>query len=437
VIDPGPLAAVLADHLPRQRWFDAGERPAELRSISQEVIGEGWPGLVHVIVETGSGRWQLVLALRPAGQWPAALEGKPEAVLGELDTEQGRALVYDALIDADLGLALLARVAPDVHAERARPLLGVEQSNSSVIYDEAVILKLYRRLVAGPNPDAEVTRALAEAGFDSVAEPLGDWRMDGMDLAVVNRFLSNGTDGFALALTSLRDLYGARDEPGEAGGDFAPDARRLGIITAHMHLAMGSAFGVGPATPGAWADEAEASLEGADLGDVDVAAVRRAFEALRRLEDAGSSVRAHGDYHLGQVLRTDAGWFVLDFEGEPLRPLEVRRRPTSPLRDVAGMLRSLHYAAAVALRQWNDDGDDEVVRLADAWERHNAFAFLEGYVAAEGIDDLLPKDEDHRTIVRRAFELEKAVYEVRYERAHRPEWVGIPLAAVRRLVAPA
>jgi maltokinase len=232
--------------------------------------------------------------------------------------------------------------------------------------------------------------------------------MDGMDLAVVNRFLSNGTDGFHLALTSLRDLYGARVEPEEAGGDFAPDARRLGIITAHMHLAMASAFGTGPATPAAWADEAEASLEGVDLGDLDVGAVRRAFAALRDLDDAGTSVRIHGDYHLGQVLRTDAGWFVLDFEGEPLRPLEVRRRPTSPLRDVAGMLRSFHYAAAVALRQWNDDGDDEVSFLADAWERHNAFAFLEGYAAAEGIDELLPNDEVARTVVRRAFELEKA-----------------------------
>ena len=435
MIDPGTLAAALADHLPRQRWFDGGERPAELRSVSQEVIGEGWPALVHVVVETASGRWQLVLALRPAGQWPPALEGKPEAVIGELDTEQGRALVYDALIDADLGLALLSRVAPDVQAERARPLLGVEQSNSSVIFDEAVILKLYRRLLDGPNPDAEVTRALAGAGFDNVAEPLGQWRVDGMDLAVVNRFLSNGTDGFHLALTSLRDLYGARGEPGEAGGDFAPDARRLGIITARMHVALAQAFGTGPPAAEAWAGEAEASLEGIDLEDVDAGAVRAAFAALRSLDDAGTSVRTHGDYHLGQVLRTDAGWFVLDFEGEPLRPLEVRRRPTSPLRDVAGMLRSLHYAAAVALRQWNDDGDEEVVQLAGAWERHNAFAFLEGYAAAEGIDELLPAEEA-RTVVRRAFELEKAVYEVRYERAHRPEWVGIPLSAVRQLVAP-
>jgi maltokinase len=435
VIDPGPLAAALADHLPRQRWFDGSERPAELRSVSQEVIREGEPALVHVVVETGTGRWQLVLAVRPAGSWAGAWVGTPEAGVGELDTEQGRSLVYDALIDADVGLGLLAVVAPEVHAERARPLLGVEQSNSSVIFDEAVILKLYRRLLDGPNPDVEVTRALADAGFENVAEPLGEWRMDGRDLAVVNRFLSNGTDGFHLALTSLRDLYGARTEPGSAGGDFAPDARRLGIITAHMHLAMAAAFGTGPATPEAWADEAVASLEGADLGDVDPRAVRRAFTTLRDLDDAGASLRTHGDYHLGQVLRTDAGWFVLDFEGEPLRPLEVRRRATSPLRDVAGMLRSLHYAAAVALRQWNDDGDEEVVRLADAWERHNAFAFLEGYAAAEGIDGLLPEEEGARAVVRRAFELEKAVYEVRYERAHRPEWVGIPLGAVRSLVA--
>ncbi|MBA2625841.1 MAG: hypothetical protein H0U89_09575 [Acidimicrobiia bacterium] len=146
------------------------------------------------------------------------------------------------------------------------------------------------------------------------------------------------------------------------------------------------------------------------------------------------------------MLRTDTGWFVLDFEGEPLRPLEARRRPTSPLKDVAGMLRSLHYATAVARRQWGTaperrgadrtaEPEPEVDDLAAAWERHNAEAFLAGYLDVDGTAELLPRSGGAREAVQAAFELEKAVYEVAYERAHRPDWVEVPLAAIARLIA--
>ena len=152
---------------------------------------------------------------------------------------------------------------------------------------------------------------------------------------------------------------------------------------------------------------------------------------LRRAEP-GPAIRTHGDYHLGQVMRTDAGWYVLDFEGEPDRPLEERQRPTSPLRDVAGMLRSLHYASAVALAE--RDGP-EFEQPAAAWEARNRQAFLDGYLPAATKGGILPADQASVDAVLAAFELEKAVYELAYERAHRPDWVHIPQAAISRLRA--
>jgi maltokinase len=134
-------------------------------------------------------------------------------------------------------------------------------------------------------------------------------------------------------------------------------------------------------------------------------------------------------------MRTDTGWYVLDFEGEPDRPVEERRRPSSPLRDVAGMVRSFHYATEVVLRDRGDEPvDEELQALARAWEDRNGFAFREGYRAVKGIDALLPADEADGDLVLAAFELDKALYEVGYELGHRPDWVSIPRTAVDRLL---
>jgi maltokinase len=168
--------------------------------------------------------------------------------------------------------------------------------------------------------------------------------------------------------------------------------------------------------------------------EIDRDRVRAVYERLAGLERPGPSIRVHGDYHLAQVMRTDAGWYVLDFEGEPARPLEERRRPSSPLRDVAGMLRSFHYASHVALHERAEDDDEELQALARAWEQVNRDAFLDGYSTTEGIDALLPPDGDGVALVLGAFELDKAVYEVAYEVAHRPTWVRIPLQATERIL---
>jgi maltokinase len=165
----------------------------------------------------------------------------------------------------------------------------------------------------------------------------------------------------------------------------------------------------------------------------------RIIARLREIPDPGPAIRVHGDFHLAQVLRTDAGWFVLDFEGEPARPLEERTRPSSPLKDVAGMLRSLSYAPAVALSYQEDD----MSAAGRAWEHRNRDCFLAGYLRKAQHDPnstqepILPTDPAIRSAVLSAFELDKALYEVAYERANRPDWARIPLDAVQRLTAEA
>ncbi|HEV2808926.1 MAG TPA: phosphotransferase [Acidimicrobiales bacterium] len=448
MIDHGALAAALAEYLPHQRWFAGGEAEArDLTVTSVRVLRDGsWPALLQVVVEartSASGldagevpmtaSYQVVLGLRPAGSREAFLEGKPEAIVTELDTELGPALAYDAAIDPELSIAVLHHMAPDEEVERAR-YLGADQSNTSVVFDERLIMKLFRRLSDGPNPDAEVTRALVDVGFANVAEPVAEWREDDRDFALVNRFLVGGTDGFVLALLSLRDLYDRRCPPGEAGGDFAFDARRLGAVTAEMHLALAEAFGHFPGAPDVWAADMEAHLGRVRLDGIDREQVRAIYRRLAEIPNAGPAVRVHGDYHLGQVMRTDAGWYVLDFEGEPDRPLEERRRPTSPLRDVAGLVRSFHYAPQVALGEWGTEVDDELLALGEAWEHRNRVAFLAGYLGTEGVGEILPGDDADRRLVQAAFELDKAVYEVGYEQSHRPDWVHIPLRAVQRIL---
>jgi maltokinase len=474
MISPTALAPQLAEYLPRQRWFGAKDRTIELvRVRSCEVLcGEGsWPALLRVDAEvhfdgTDDARYHVLLGLRPTGMACEFLTGHEPAVLGEFETNQGQALVYDALLDSELALALLGVVAPEFSAERVRPL-GAEQSNTSLVYDDAMILKVFRRLTDGHNPEVEVIETLASAGFQSVPEPLASWRKDDVDLAFLQRFLAGATDGWNIALASLRELFAehsigadlppadvlglalapSRDrvDPAEARGDFAAEAERIGEVTAELHQAMARGFGMTRVTGADWAEPMEQQLERV-LGAVHTSeeralaeGARRIITRLREIPDPGPAIRVHGDYHLGQVLRTDAGWFVLDFEGEPARPLEERTRPSSPLKDVAGMLRSLSYAPAVALSYQEDD----MTALGRAWETRNRECFLTGYLrkaqfdAESGQAPILPTDPAVRSAVLAAFELDKALYEVAYERAHRPDWARIPLEAVGRLTGAA
>ncbi len=295
--------------------------------------------------------------------------------------------------------------------------LGGEQSNTSIVLG-STLLKLYRHVEEGENPDLEVPRFLSRAGFDRVPAVLGYARHvpaagEPSAVAMLQAFVADASDGWSWLLAELRH------------GEPTLDAvRAIGELTARMHATLASrpddpAFPARPATRSErdeWRAAADGQLAGALVAAPEIApladAIREAFAALSR---AGAEVplsRVHGDYHLGQLLHDGAGRFwVIDFEGEPARSPRERRRPGSPLRDVAGMLRSLDYAARTA-------------GAAEGWLPAAREALLAGYRSAAGqLDDLLL----------RAFELEKACYEVRYEVNNRPDWVRLPLDALRRL----
>jgi trehalose synthase-fused probable maltokinase len=319
----------------------------------------------------------------------------------------------------------------------ARPL-GVEQSNSSVVVGDA-LLKVFRRLEEGPNPDVELTRALTAAGFAHVPAQRGALVLErgGVEttLAVVSDFAAGAEEGWALACGQADGVHA-----GDPGEEFVASIGGLGSVVGDMHALLRDAFGHVPAgadVAGAWAtgmlrqaDEVFALARGAAPGVtapvLDVAdAVLERLGALALLDDTGPLIRVHGDLHLGQVLRQDGRWLVLDFEGEPARPLAERRRKQSPLRDVAGMLRSFDYAAANA--------SPDVPPVLAAWRDGLRAAFLDGYVTRARPSELLPTEETTRALLD-AFELHKAVYELGYELSNRPEWVSIPVGGILRVL---
>ena len=418
------LQPLLPKYLARQRWF-AGGPPTSVEIVDSDELGER---LHWLLVDADGARYQLLVGI-VEGMPPEFLHGHDAEVLGVADSE----MAYDGLLDPELVKELVAKLAPDEEITRVRPM-GAEQSNTSLVLDDRLVLKVFRRIHTGPNPDIEVTTALADAGFEHVAAPVATWEESGTHLAVVQPYLAGGTDGWALALTSLRDLYGSEcDDPADCGGDFAAEARRLGAVTGDMHVALAAALGTGTPDTGEWAGLMERQLERVASQEPWNKTAHGMFEELRNMAAPGQALRVHGDYHLGQVLRTDTGWFVLDFEGEPARPLDERRERSSPLKDVAGMLRSFHYATAVVLREREDFELEALVPKAEAWEQRNRRAFLDGYFSTDGIDELLPPSRDDADRALRAWELDKAVYEVAYERDHRPDWVHIPETAIGRL----
>ena len=445
---PSELIAALPEYLPAQRWFAGSDPPdpsevrvaATTRLWSEDGNHELW----QMLVEVGDVRYQLLLGVRPAGEVAEFLSGQERAVLGWAED----VFAYDALLDSDLAKRLLEISSGGTEsALRVRPM-GAEQSNTSIVYDDRLVLKVFRKLQSGPSADVEITTALAGAGFAHVPAPLVVWRDGQQDYAFGQQFLAGGTEGWALALTSLRDLYsitsrgdgaGEPGTPAEAGGDFAAEASRLGRMTAEMHIALHDVFGPAPRpeTVAGWSslvaslpDRLKRASEQVDRDLLEEASPL--LSRLNEIEDPGPAIRVHGDYHLGQVIRTDLGWYVIDFEGEPARAAEHRMDRASPFKDVTGMLRSFHYASRHALVEQDVAAWPEIVPLARAWESHNRQAFLEGYQSHEGVAPLLPEPPVPAAVMA-AYELDKALYELDYELAHRPEWVGIPADALERL----
>jgi maltose alpha-D-glucosyltransferase/alpha-amylase len=363
---------------------------------------------------------------------------------------EGRALAGGDLLAAPLDGAVL----PPSAASRVS---SAEQSNTSLVYaDAGVMLKLFRRVEAGENPDVEIGRFLARRGFAHTPRLLGTLtlRRPAGDAVVgmAQQLVPVAEDAWAHAVRAAAAFLA-----GDAGGDYASEAGRLGAVTRGLHDALaGDAsdpdFAPERATAAhvaRWAAAAERALDdavraaessaapGAAVLHARVADVRRliARTAANLGDDAGAAMRHHGDYHLGQVIRgaemdgVPGGVFVIDFEGEPAKPLAERRAKHSPLRDVAGMLRSFGYAAAFAERA--GDGSADVAARAAAWESAARGAFTDAYFAG-GEAPYLPSTRAGVGALLALFELEKAVYEVAYELRNRPDWVGIPLAGLLR-----
>jgi len=439
----------LATWLVKQRWFAGkGRTVHDLAVVADTEIIPGDPGLRHLMVTVSHGAtsdcYQLFIGYR--ARLPARLR---HARIGTHDGLQ----IYDGLHDTALTRALLDAIVDDrsVGTLRFRRMPGAEieagldslvltgeQSNTSLVFGESAIFKVFRRVNPGPNPDLEVASALAELGSSHIAEPFGwvETRIDGAStvLAILSRYLRAASDGWALAATSVRDLYASEEgtRAAEAGGDFAPEAERLGAATAQVHRDLADAFGHSELEPEAIRELAEQMYRRLDMAVATVPELGRygdkvgdAYSDLAKLIEPVPAQRVHGDYHLGQVMRTQTGWVVLDFEGEPASPLAQRRARSSPLRDVAGMLRSFDYAARHQLVT-HPEAASLAPRAAD-WVRRNGEAFCAGYAAAGGLDPA------ENSVLLRAMLLDKAVYEVVYEARNRPTWVPIPLESIAEL----
>jgi maltokinase len=436
-----------------QRWFGAKGRTVSNLEVLQGVpLRNDEPLLILA----------LIAARFPAGthdlyQVPVGIrhadEGWDEGVI----TEVGNWTVYDGLTDPELARELLTRMrdesvaraggstltfrwkdGPPLNGAEIRPM-GVEQSNSSMVFGDQLVLKSFRRLEPGVNPELELLRFLDQHGFANIA-PLSGWyeyegRLVESTLGILQQYLKGARDGWSLAV----------EPDGEDPDKLIEQLDELGVITGRMHSVLGSdasdpAFAPEEPTDGSLAlltatvdEDIERIFKNLPSDDPSVAAIRDRGQDVRerlgqlsRIGVGGRIIRTHGDYHLGQVMLTHRGWVILDFEGEPARTLPERRQKRSPLRDVAGMLRSFSYVAAA--------GDILGTRtMPEDWESRARAAFLEGYFR-EVDPALLPPGQESTEKLLSVFELEKAVYELNYEINNRPDWVGIPVASIERLL---
>lgn len=439
----GPLDALLGPHLQRQRWYGATDRLLRSAEVSRiDVWREEWPVLAWALVDVGyeggaGARYQLFIGarLREADRIP--LPGRDEAVLGEFDTDDGPALLFDALADPELAATVARRILSGFEVNRVRLIDTDDEASTSVVLDEARLLKVFRRVRSGPNPDIEMTEALSRVGFPHVVVPRARWNSEGIDLAVVRDLPAAGEPGDLLARASVEDLLRSRRQPADAGQDFTREARRLGQLTGAMHVASAQAFGVESADADAWADAMVQRLKLISSDALDLQRIEAAYERFRVAEDLGVSVRVHGDYRLARTLRSAGDWYVFDFEGERGRPSEGRLRRWSPLRDVAAMIRSFNSVTEAVLSDLSEPEDTELEVLAEAWLERNTRALVEGYVCVDGVRALLPTGPGSQDALLTVHELDTAVFDLGYELACRPQSVDIPLEAVNRLLGPA
>ncbi|MDQ6692712.1 MAG: maltose alpha-D-glucosyltransferase, partial [Candidatus Dormibacteraeota bacterium] len=477
---------ILPSFLQVRRWYGGKARRLKSTRLSDAVpipYGGSTAVVVTVRCEYAEGdpeTYAIPLSYAAGAKAAEVLKNQPGSVLCRVGGLAEPGVLFDALTDPDFAEERLDGVArrrkyrgqggslsatPGSSFMRLRGADGArldaslgtaEQSNNSVMFGERLIMKLYRRVEEGVNPDLEVSRFLSErVGFPSIPPVAGslDYRFPNGrtgTLGLLQGYVPNQGDAWAYTLAQL-DRY--LDHP-SALGQYLERAALLGRRTAELHLALASdpddaAFAPAPST---MLDQrsvyqsvrAQANLALDMLRQPLPASVQDDARLLLELEGelmgrlrgllqrpiTASRIRTHGDYHLGQVLWTGGDFVIIDFEGEPARPLAERRLKRWPQRDVAGMLRSFDYASHTALRA-RPKVDP---RLARDWSIAVRDAYLHSYYEVAGGAPFLPPDETGRTILLDTFLLEKALYEVRYELNNRPEWVGIPLRGVLQLM---
>jgi maltokinase len=454
-MDP-ETADQLLRHLSGARWFAGKGRRAEIGSLTAlpwltpvsawpavrvETVRVDYPPAEDPDPEDDDPEWPYELYQLLVAYHRAPVPGLQHAEIGRRTIpDLGPAVAYDAAQDPEAcsllwGLLLEGAAASHRGAEvefrrtattgldpDAEPVLYTgQQSNTSVMFGDQAMVKFFRRIELGPNLDIEVHDALARAGVEDVARLFGwvraRWTQDGTpveaDLAMAVEKLAAAEDGWELALESLR-----------AEGDFADDAARLGHALAEIHQALRVAFPTaevdGRSTEAVMCSRLAAAAQIAPvLADL-TPGLQAAFAQVG--EGTLATQRVHGDFHLGQTLRTPQGWKIIDFEGEPAKTMAERLAPDSPWRDVAGMLRSFDYAAATV------PGPGAARWLASARE-----AFLTAYAdGPSGGTHPRGLSEQERAILR-GYEADKAVYELVYEVRNRPDWTAIPLGAIRVL----
>ncbi|MCU1432986.1 MAG: aminoglycoside phosphotransferase [Actinotalea sp.] len=418
---------ILQEWAPRQRWFPAKGTTAALDRVAVvDLVDPDHEAdvAVHLLRLPRGGVLQVPVVLRPADG------AERTGVIATLPDQDGAAatLVVDGCHDVAFVRAWLDRAEHDAGIRPVLEGLKVmtgEQSNTSILLPSTgppAILKIFRAVSAGPNPDVDVPLALSRAGWGGVPRPLawltaawgqGEEREVG-HLGVLSELVVGARDGFELACRYARD-----------GLDFGNLAEDLGRTTAQMHAALRSAMPSQAPSTGVVAAlrrRAAAAVAAAPVLEHRAAGIGAVITAVEQVGGLPPVQRVHGDYHLGQVLHSGRGWYVLDFEGEPQASADERTRPDLALRDLAGMLRSLDYAAAVgraASPEWSLAARERLVR---GYERE----------AGSGPVDLRAGTA---TVLLRALELDKALYEVVYETRNRPTWVQIPLEGVDRLLA--
>jgi maltokinase len=460
----------LRDWITKQRWYASKTRPVTSIEIVEQVALRRQPTLVLALAQA-----RFAQGTHELYQLPLGIASREERHSGEPIGQAGDLVAYDAVPDPVHARELLRRIAEGGDLSTADGLfsfrcvegditlgdelpvrpVGVEQSNSSLVFGDRHVLKVFRKIEPGINPELELLRFLTAHGFPNIAALHGWYEYEGTALAgtlgVAQQFIPGAIDGWTLAL----------DQAISGPERFLEQLRQLGSATAQMHTALASDAGDPAFSPEEPSQEAIALLTATIDEDIERMFLRlpddeRLAPIIGRGEDvrerlaargqvgiSGKQIRIHGDYHLGQTLWSDGrvepasagpagssathrGWVILDFEGEPARALPERRQKRSPLRDVASMLRSFAYVSSAVERLRGRAAPED-------FERRARLSFLESYFS-EIDPTLLPAGESAVQNLLTIFELEKAIYELRYELDNRPDWVGIPVAGIVRLL---